>query len=87
MEDTFYVCSEGRDGFLMVNVATFMSSAYLVFYYQISILFPIIRKAKAPQKYKHMFLGANPSVEFSKENLGIVPQVSRKDIDRNAFTL
>lgn len=43
--------SEGRVGFLMMNVAADRSSAYHVFYYQVSILVPIVRKAKAPQKY------------------------------------
>lgn len=85
LEDTIYVPSEGRDGFSMINVAAIMSSAHLVFCYQVPFWFPISRKQKSRRSIS---VRTNHSVEFSQRESGSnTPGIQKRHWEREMLLL
>lgn len=80
-----YVPSEGRDGFSMINVAAIMSSAHLVFCYQVPFWFPISRKQKSRRSIS---VRTNHSVEFSQRESGSnTPGIQKRHWEREMLLL
>ena len=80
-----YVPSEGRDGFSMINAAATMSSAHLVFYYQVPFWFPVSRKQKS---HRSISVRTNDSVEFSQRESGSnTPGIQKRHWEREMLLL